>query len=103
MRENSIEEVSVLVNSNGVRVVEFSLASGASGPMHSHSNVFEYCYCLEGLLSIDIEGEPSHVTLSLGEKIQIPVGKVHRVAGGGSSSSRFLVVQGIGDFDFVHV
>jgi len=64
--------------------------------------VCEYCYCLGGCLSVDMEGKAS-VFLGSGDKVEIPAGIRHRVRNESKSICRFLVVQGIGEYDFVSV
>ncbi len=92
----------LLVDTEDVRVAEFSLPPGQAGQRHYHSNVSEYCYCLEGLLTLTLEGSPCK-TLSQGERQLIPAGVPHRVANTGEVSCRYLVVQGVGVFDFIRL
>ncbi len=90
----------LLVDTADARVAEFSLPPGQAGERHYHSNVSEYCYCLEGILSITLEGGPCK-TLSQGERQFIPAGIPHQVANTGTIPCRYLVVQGDGAFDFI--
>lgn len=90
----------LLIDTADVRVAEFSLPPGQAGERHYHSNVSEYCYCLEGILSVTLEGGPRK-TLSRGERQLIPAGVPHQVTNTGEVSCRYLVVQGIGAFDFI--
>jgi quercetin dioxygenase-like cupin family protein len=100
MNENSVKEIETLINENGVRVVEFLLAPESNSVWHHHTHVSEYCYCLVGHLSVEIEGSKT-VILRPGEKCQIVVGIEHIVRNESRIPCRFLVVQGIGEYDFV--
>ena len=100
MDNNPVKEVETLINENGVRVVEFLLAPESNGVWHHHTNVSEYCYCLVGYLSVEIE-ESKTVILQPGEKCQIAIGTEHYVLNESRIPCRFLVVQGIGEYDFV--
>lgn len=93
-------EIAVLISSDDVRAVEFSLASGGRGPWHHHTHVVEHCYCLAGHLSVEIEGSPT-VVLDAGQKCEIGAGVRHSVSNNSALTCRFLVVQGIGPYDFV--
>ncbi|HHJ15728.1 MAG TPA: cupin domain-containing protein [Gammaproteobacteria bacterium] len=92
----------LLVDTADVRVAEFSLPAGQAGECHYHSNVSEHCYCLEGILSVTLESSPCK-TLSQGERLLIPPGVPHQVANTGGVPSRYLVVQGVGVFDFIRL
>jgi quercetin dioxygenase-like cupin family protein len=100
MNGNPVKEIATLINSNGVRVVEFLLAPKTHGAWHHHSQLSETCYCLKGQLSVDIEGNKTLILLP-GEKCKITVGIRHSVFNAVHTSCTFLVVQGIGDYDFV--
>ncbi|HEC18324.1 MAG TPA: cupin domain-containing protein [Gammaproteobacteria bacterium] len=90
----------VLVDTTDVRVAEFSLPPGEEGECHRHSAVTEYCYCLEGSLAVVLRGGQRKI-LAPGEKLEIRAGIVHQVINVDAASCRYLVVQGVGAFDFV--
>lgn len=92
----------MLVDTADARVAEFSLPPGQAGERHYHSKVSEYCYCLEGILSVTLEGGPCK-TLSQGERQLIPAGVPHQVANNEAIPCRYLVVQGVGAFDFIQL
>ena len=100
--QNIVREEATLIDANGVRAVEFSMEAGSTGPLHTHSEVVEHCYCLSGTLIVDIEGQQS-TTLAPGMRCSLPVGQAHRVRNGGEELCRFLVIQGVGRFDFKEV
>lgn len=98
---NSVREISSLINDNGVRVSEFSIEAGTQGVCHFHSEVMEYCYCLRGELSVNVGKNQSQYILSPGEKIEIAAGLLHSVSNNSSNPSHYLVVQGVGQYDFI--
>ncbi len=100
MNENVLRHVATLINENGVRIVEFVLSAQMDGAWHHHSQLTEYCYCLKGRLSIEIVGGET-VALSPGDKCEITAGTSHRVCNKSHSDCRFLVIQGVGVYDFV--
>lgn len=100
MNGNPVKQIATIINANGVRVVEFLLAPESRGAWHYHSQISESCYCLQGQLSVDIEGNKS-LTLVSGEKCQIVEGIRHSVFNITQTPCSFLVIQGVGEYDFV--
>lgn len=100
MNKDASRHAATLINENGVRIVEFVLSAQTDGAWHHHSQLTEYCYCLKGRLSIEIEGEKT-VVLSPGDKCEIAGGTRHRVCNTDQSDCRFLVIQGVGVYDFI--
>lgn len=100
MSENPVTEVATLINSNGVRVVEFALSPNSSGAWHHHSEMLEHCYCLSGRLTIEI-AEAESVNLGPGNRYELPAGVKHRIRNEGNHTASFLVIQGIGAYDFI--
>ena len=100
MDGNPVKQIATLINSNGVRVVEFLLAPNSRGAWHHHSQLSESCYCLKGQLSVDIDENKTLVLLP-GEKCEIMAGIRHSVFNAVQTPCTFLVVQGIGEYDFV--
>jgi mannose-6-phosphate isomerase-like protein (cupin superfamily) len=60
-------------NHNEVMVVKFQ----GEYPFHKHDETDDFFYVLEGEMTMDIEGEPSH-TVKAGELFIVPKGVVHR-------------------------
>lgn len=100
MNDTPVREVATLVNANGVRVAEFEMDPDSSGAWHHHSQVSEHCYCLKGRIVVEIAGKPP-VNLEAGERCELPAGVSHRLGNAQSQICRYLVVQGIGAYDFV--
>ena len=94
------QELATIINENGVRVIEVLLAPESRGEWHYHSHISESCYCLKGQLSIDIEGSKA-VILRPGEKCKVAAGIRHSVYNETPISCVFLVIQGIGEYDFI--
>ncbi len=91
-----VESVEVIAMTPDLRVSVFTLAEGHEVPWHVHSNVVDTFYCLSGRISVHHGARPI-VHLTKGESHAVPARTPHRVEGPG----RFLLVQGIGAYDFV--
>ena len=97
---DSIQEVLSLVDTARVRVAEFKIAPKKEGAYHYHTHVVEHCVYLEGTVRIEVSDHLDQV-LKPGERIEISAGMVHRVINSGIIPCRFLVIQGLGIYDFV--
>jgi quercetin dioxygenase-like cupin family protein len=84
-----------------LRVVEWTLGAGDSLPWHHHSQVHDTFYCLEGLIGVDTRLPEQHVILRPGEKYVVPANVVHRPENLGNGTGRFLLIQGLGTYDFI--
>jgi mannose-6-phosphate isomerase-like protein (cupin superfamily) len=100
MNGTPVREVATLVNANGVRVAEFEIDPISDGTWHHHSQVSEHCYCLKGRIAVEFSGKPT-VILEAGERCEIPAGVSHRLRNAENQVCRYLVIQGIGSYDFV--
>ena len=85
----------------GFRIVELQISKAQQVPWHYHSNVQDAFYVLEGRLRIFLQDPKEEVRLGPGETYCVPPRRPHLVTNGGSASATFLVLQGIGEYDFV--
>jgi mannose-6-phosphate isomerase-like protein (cupin superfamily) len=85
----------------GFRITELQLSPSQKVPWHSHTNVSDTFYVLEGDLQIYLQEPKEAVRLAPGETYRVAPKRPHLVANGGASSVTFLVLQGIGEYDFV--
>ena len=56
---------------------------------------------IAGSLRIFLQQPKEEVRLGAGESFAVPPRRPHLVTNGGESSATFLVLQGIGEYDFV--
>ena len=96
----SIEPVAV---GSDVQVRFFTLAPGETIPSHFHSTVTDWYFVLEGALSIETRAPADRQILAMGGTYRIPPKTVHLVANRSDSDTRFLLVQGVGAYDFLRV
>jgi len=70
-------------------------------PWHYHSNVQDAFYVLEGQLRIFLREPKEEVQLGPGDTYSVRAGRPHLVTNAGDCPATFLVLQGIGEYDFV--
>ena len=69
-------------------------------PWHYHSEVTDTFYCLEGVLSVETRDPDARHLLRVGESSAVPAMTAHRVTGRDGGRARFLIVQGVGTYDY---
>jgi quercetin dioxygenase-like cupin family protein len=93
----------VVLQTADVRVVEYVLRAGDTHPWHYHTEVSDTFYCLEGLIGIETRQPPAEVILRPGEKYSVPVKAVHHARNAAPGQSRYLLLQGVGKYDYNRV
>lgn len=85
----------------GFRITELQISPTQKVPWHYHSNVQDTFYVLCGNLRIFLREPKEEVRLCPGETCTVKARRPHLVTNGGDNSATFLVLQGIGEYDFV--
>ncbi len=93
-------KMEVIVQSSEVRVVEFLLPPHTPVPEHHHSNTEEICYCLSGELVCNVQGQRQCVLRS-GERFRFAPGIDHELINEGDVPCRFVLIHGVGEFNFI--
>jgi len=85
----------------GFRIMELQLSPTQKVPWHTHSNISDTFYILEGQMRLFLQDPKEEVNLKPGEVHAVRPGRPHLVTNGGTKSLTFLVLQGVGEYDFV--
>ena len=85
----------------GFRIMELQLSPTQKVPWHTHSNISDTFYVLEGQMRLFLQDPKEEVNLKPGEVHAVRPGRPHLVTNGGTKSLTFLVLQGVGEYDFV--
>jgi quercetin dioxygenase-like cupin family protein len=85
----------------GFRIMELQLSSTQTVPWHSHTNITDTFYVLEGHMRLFLRDPKEEVNLKPGEIHVVRAARPHLVTNGGTNSLTFLVLQGIGEYDYV--
>ena len=81
-----------------VRIME--LAKDAATDWHYHTAVKDFFVGLTGMVIVETRDPAGKTTLCPGQRTEIGPGKVHRVVNISSEKSEYLLVQGVGTYDF---
>lgn len=85
----------------GFRISELKLAPKQSVPWHSHTNVSDTFYVIDGLMRLFVQEPKAEIRLTAGESYRVDAGRPHLVTNGSDESLSFIVLQGVGEYDYV--
>jgi len=96
----SIEEIIIHTENVKVRIIE--LQAGEQGPFHFHTEITDNMFGVAGEITVSLKDPAETVILTPGVRCAIKPGRVHRVSNNRKSEvSRYLLVQGVGTYDFI--
>ena len=95
-----VKHVEPVLKSSDVQVRIFTLAPGDTIPWHYHQHIADEFFVLEGVLSISTREPALTRKLSVGQSHKIVPGTAHLVANGANHDCRFLLLQGVGTYDW---
>ena len=85
----------------GFRINELQISPSQNVPWHSHTNVQDTFYVLQGRICVRLRDREEEVHLARGQTYTVPPRRPHLVTNAGDGSAIFLVLQGFGEYDFV--
>lgn len=85
----------------GFRILELQISPIQTIPWHYHSHIQDTFYVVEGCVRLFLHDPKEEIVLEPGDTYSVRPRRPHLVVNGGRTSATFLVLQGIGDFDFV--
>ena len=85
----------------GFRISELQISPSQRVPWHYHTHIQDTFYVLRGRLQLFLRDPNEEVRLEPGETYSVRPGRPHLVTNAGDASATFLVLQGIGEYDYV--
>ncbi|MCL4530712.1 MAG: cupin domain-containing protein [Chloroflexi bacterium] len=95
-----MKEIEVLAKTDNLRVRIMALEPREVAGWHYHTQVADNIFCLTGTILIRLQNPDEEVRLSPGQRCQIKIGRVHQLENLESEDATYLLVQGIGVYDF---
>lgn len=98
----SVKRVKLVLKGSDVQARIFTLAPGDRIPWHYHRQSRDHFFVLEGILSVTTRnlGEKTQ-TIETGGAHSVAPGTAHLIANKGSVDCRFLLLQGVGPYDWI--
>ena len=96
-----IADNETVVEGADMRVQMLTLAAGQSVPWHYHSEITDRFVCLEGRVVVETRAPRAITELAPGERFTVEPKTAHMVRGKDMGPCKFMIVQGVGIYDFV--
>ncbi len=90
-----------ILDTGEVRVTLFTLDAGQCVPWHHHSIISDTFVCVEGPMQVLTRNPDDKRVLAVGERATVEAGMPHRVSGLDETPCRFVIVQGVGRYDYI--
>jgi mannose-6-phosphate isomerase-like protein (cupin superfamily) len=85
------------------RISELQISPTQSVPWHLHTAIADTFYVVEGRIVVVLRDPVDEIHLGPGETYTVEPRRPHHVVNAGDRSATFLVLQGIGPYDYVPV
>jgi quercetin dioxygenase-like cupin family protein len=96
-----VRQINVVAKGSDVLVREYTLDPGDAIPWHRHSEVSDYYCGLEGVVVVETRDPAARHEIGAGQSASVTPPTVHHVSNPGTQPCRFLLIQGVGKYDFV--
>ena len=91
----------LIAESDELRVQVLTVGSGQHIPWHHHTIITDTFFCLEGPMLVATRDPDGVRRLECGERMTVLPGQPHRVSGAEGGSCSFVIVQGVGAYDYI--
>jgi mannose-6-phosphate isomerase-like protein (cupin superfamily) len=86
-----------------LRVSILTLDPGECVPWHSHSEITDDFVCMEGPMVVETRAPRHDYLLQPGQRCTVPAKTAHYVHGQDGGPCKFMIVQGVGIYDYIAV
>jgi quercetin dioxygenase-like cupin family protein len=93
----------LVADGSNLRVQVLTLAAGQCVPWHYHSEITDTFVCLEGPMVVETRAPWHDYVLTAGQRCAVSPRTAHYVHGEAHGPCTFLIIQGVGVYDFVPV
>jgi len=97
----AVKKVELVMAGADVQARVLTLAAGDSIPWHYHSETTDHYFVLRGRLTIATRNPDREHELGIGDRHQITPGTAHLLSNQGTADAQFLLLQGIGKYDWI--
>ena len=96
-----VRRIHVVAKGADVLVREYTLDPGEFIPWHHHTSVADCYYGLEGKVTIETRNPAARHEAGAGQTANVTPPTPHHVSNSTGEPCRFLLIQGVGKYDFV--
>jgi quercetin dioxygenase-like cupin family protein len=98
-----VKNIESVMKGSDVQARLFTLAPGDTIPWHFHRTSADHYFILEGVLTVKTRNPEETRTIGVGSDHRIVSGTAHLITNRAAVDCRFLLLQGIGTFDWVKI
>src|SRR4051794_14204042 len=100
-RSYEVERRSYHAARPGFRIAEMQISQTQTIPWHYHTQAHDTFYVISGSIRIFARDPEEDVCLTIGQTYYVRPKRPHLVTNAGQASAIFLVLQGMGEHDFI--
>lgn len=97
----TVKHIEPVVIGKDVQARIFTLAPGEVIPWHRHSESTDHYFVLHGTLTINTRKPDDEHMFEIGGRYKIKPGTAHLISNLGATDCLFLLLQGVGKYDFI--
>jgi quercetin dioxygenase-like cupin family protein len=97
----TVKASELILADKNVQARVITLAPDQSIPWHYHSEITDHYFVLSGTLDINERNQNNQPSLSAGARYQMSPGTAHFLINNGVTDCQFLLLQGIGKYDWI--
>jgi quercetin dioxygenase-like cupin family protein len=97
----TVKAAEVIAAGRDLQVRLLTLAPDQTVPWHYHSEITDHYFVLKGALTVETRSPDVTRTFAVGERHQLTPGTPHLLSNHGSVDCQFLLLQGVGKYDWV--
>ncbi len=86
---------------DGFRINELTISTTQKVPWHYHNKTKDIFFVLEGEITVYLRKPKEMKNIQPGEIFEVGPKRPHLVVNSGTNSATFLILQGIGEYDYV--
>lgn len=95
-----MQESEVIAKTADLRVRIMILLPHETAAWHYHTQVTDNIFCLTGTILVRLQTPDNEIRLIPGQRCQIKANRIHQLENLEDIESSYLLVQGIGKYDF---
>jgi quercetin dioxygenase-like cupin family protein len=97
----AVKSVETVVAGGDVQARIFTLAPDEVIPWHYHSETTDHYFVLSGKLTVETRAPDTRRSLAVGERHHVSPGQAHEISNSELSDCQFLLLQGVGKYDWI--
>ena len=96
-----VKSIELIMKGSDMQARLFTLAPNETIPWHFHRTAADHYFVLEGTLTITTREPDELRTIGSGSDYRIAPGTAHLIANRSTADCRFLLLQGVGKYDWI--